>query len=85
MFEITGESVRCSDAWWLVDQLRIVGRADEATAAAAIENALTNESPGVPLTDGQRDAVLAALGDSPPGLLGLRGVLLRDHQERDSA
>jgi hypothetical protein len=82
VFEIQGEPVRCRDAWWLVDQLRIVGRADEATAAAAIENAITQDLPGVMLTGGQQEAVLAVLGNPPDGLVGLCVVLLRDHGSR---
>jgi hypothetical protein len=80
MFELHDEPVTHSNAWWLVDQLRVIGRADEATAAAAIEHALTDEAPGVTLTDRQCDAVLAALRNPPPGLFGLRAVLARDRR-----
>jgi hypothetical protein len=80
MFQLDDEPVTCSNAWWLVDQLRVVGRADEATAAAAIESALKHNSPGVTLTGRQRDAVLAALDNPPPGLLRLRRVLARDRR-----
>ena len=80
MLKIHDESVRRSDAFWLVDQLRIVGRADDATAAAAIERALMDEAPAVPLAERERDAVLACLEDPPEGLLELRRTLLRDNE-----
>lgn len=82
MFEIHDESVSRSAAWWLVDQLRIVGRADEVTAAAAIEHALTDDDPGVLLSERERDAVLAALADPPQSLIRLRIALTRDQRKR---
>lgn len=75
MFQIHDQPVTRSDAWWLVDQLRIVGRADDAIAAAAIEHALNDESRAVTLTERQWAAVLGALHDPPPGLVRLRGAL----------
>jgi hypothetical protein len=82
LFLLYGEPVTLSDAWYLVDQLRIVGRADEATAAAAIERALVDEAVGVRLTRRQWNAVLSVLDDPPAGLVRLRGALARGQQHR---
>ncbi len=77
-----GEPVTRSDAWYLVGQLRIVGRADEATAAVAIEHALMDEAVGVKLTPEQWNAVLSVLEDPPNGLVRLRDALARGQQHR---
>ena len=82
MFEIHDQQVTRSAAWWLVDQLRIIGRADEVTAAAAIEHALTEDDPGVLLSERERDAVLAVLDDPPQSLLRLRIALAKDRRKR---
>lgn len=82
MFAIHDQQVTRSAAWWLVDRLRVVGRADEATAAAALEHALTEDDPGVLLSEPERDAVLAVLDDPPQSLLRLRIALARDRRHR---
>lgn len=77
MFVLYGEPVGRSDAWYLVDQLRIVGRADGITAAAVIEHALMDEAIGVELTPKQWNAVLSVLDDPPKRLMRLRDALAR--------
>jgi hypothetical protein len=68
---MNGENVTRSDAWWLVDQLRTVKGDDGVAAASAIDHALVAEAPGVTLTQGQLQALLAVLDDPPPGLARL--------------
>jgi len=80
MFLLHDARVARSDAWWLVDRLRSVGRADGTIAAAVIERALTDRAQGITLTAAECDAVLDVLYDAPEGLVELRGALLRDHR-----
>lgn len=82
MAVICGIDVGPSDAWWIVDQLRLIGRADDATAAAAIERGLIGLAEGIELDDQQCEAVLVVLVDCPRGLSDLRLKLLRDHHHR---
>jgi hypothetical protein len=84
MFEICGTPVERSDAWWLVDELRTIGRADDVIAAATIESGLWH-SDEVDLSPSQREAVLDLLVSCPVSLDGLRGTLLRDHRDRSRA
>ena len=82
MFLLHDALVPRTDAWWLVDRLRVVGRADEAIAAAVLERALTDRALGVTLTEAECDAVLDALSRETPraGLVELRGALLRERE-----
>ena len=82
MFLLHDALVARTDAWWLVDRLRVVGRAYEAIAAAVLERALTDRAQGGTLTEAECDAVLDALcRDTPrPGLVELRGVLMRERE-----
>lgn len=81
MFLLHDTLVTRADAWWLVDRLRVTGRADETIAAAVLERALTDRIPGITLTVAECDAVLDALSAAPPGLVELRGALMREHRE----
>ena len=53
-----------------------------AHRAAAIEHALTDDDPGVLLSEDERDAVLAVLADPPQSLIHLRIALTRDQRKR---
>ena len=57
-----------------------VGRADDLSAAAAIERGLAVEAQLIALTTSERTAILGVLDDPPDGLAALRGVLLRAHR-----
>ena len=82
MFLLHDALVPRTDAWWLVDRLRVVGRADETIAASVLERALTDRALGVTLTEAECDAVLDALCRDTPraGLVELRGALLRERE-----
>jgi hypothetical protein len=82
VLELCGVSISNSDAWWIVDQLRTVGRADDAVSAFAIERALLDEKLGIDLTPTSRQRVFAALVDCPDSLKRLRTTLARDYRER---
>ena len=69
------------DAWWLVGRLRCGGRADETTAAWAIDRALTDRAHGATLTTAEYGAVLTALDDPPHGLRALRETLERNRRD----
>jgi hypothetical protein len=70
------------DAWWLVGRLRYGGRADETTAAWAIDRALTDRAQSVTLTSAECEAVIAVLDDPPAGLRELRVTLERNRGDR---
>ena len=70
-----GHLVSTADARWLIEQLRVVGRADDVTAAHAIERAIRRLASIDDLTVRERDAILFALVDPPAGLVTLRGQL----------
>ena len=82
MFLLHDALVTRANAWWVVDRLRVVGRADEAIAAAVIERALTDRAQGVTLTAPECNAVLEALIDAPSGLFELRDTLSRHHRDQ---
>ena len=71
-----------SDAWWIVDRLRTVGRADDATAAFALELGITADEPIDWLTPAQQDAVMLSLANAPSSLKPLRRTLARNHRNR---
>ncbi len=83
MLHVFGVRVARIDAHTLVDLLLRVGRADDLTAAAAIEKGIRDDLKLVALTPAERDAVLSVLDDAPPELAELRGALARDQQDRD--
>ena len=81
MFGIT---VANDDCEFLVDLLLRVGRADDLAAAATIEHGLTMKAQLIALPIEERDAILSVLINDPPeGLTELRGVLARDHRDRN--
>lgn len=83
LIDIQGVWVSGRSAWWLIDHLRSVGRADDVTAASAIEHAFLNDDHVVRrLEAGEADAVLVGLLDATDGLVGLRGKLARDRRNR---
>lgn len=86
MIEIQGVLVSARDASWLIDHLRAVGRADDVTAAWAIEQALLDDDRLVRQLDaGESDALLVRLLEPlelPAGLVGLCGKLAHDHRNR---
>lgn len=82
MLRVNGMRVIRDDAHTLVDLLLRVGRAEDLSASAAIEAALTQRAVLVNLSAAGSDAVLAVLEGPPEGLVGLRGALARDHRDR---
>ena len=77
MARIAGVSISSTEAKWLIEALRQIGRADDVTAAHAIERAVANLAPVDDLTRAERRAVLGVLVD-PPNLGELRAKLARD-------
>jgi len=78
---IRGVHVTESDAYWVIDRLRAVGRADDATAAHAIEIGIDYDQQ-VELDDVQQVAVMMSLAGAPEGLMPLRRTLARNHRDR---
>jgi hypothetical protein len=62
---IQGEFISQASARWLVERLRAVGRADDVTAAWAIEQSLNDDLVVPELEKAESDAVLALLSDAP--------------------
>ena len=84
MLQICDVALPAVDAFALVDMLERVGRADDVTAAYIIERAVDRDELVAPLTQEERLAVLSVLDDPPsPCLAELRGVLARDHRDRN--
>jgi hypothetical protein len=79
MARIAGVTVSSTEAEWLIEALRQTGRADDVTAAHAIERALAILAPVDDLTRAERLAVLRVLV-APPDLAELRCKLARDHR-----
>lgn len=80
---IAGVIVADSDAVWLVDELRMVGRADDVTAAWAIEEGVGNGEAVEDLTPAQELAVLLVLAYAPSDSLKiLRRKLTADCLDR---
>jgi hypothetical protein len=79
---IQGEFISQASARWLVDRLRAVGRADDVTAAWAIEQSLNDDLVVPELEEAESDAVLALLSDAPAGLVNLRNKLFSDLRNR---
>ena len=77
MARIAGVTIASADARWLIEALRAVGRADDVTAAHAIERAIRHLVPVDDLTQTERDAVIGCLSDPPSGLVPLRAALAR--------
>ncbi len=82
MARIEGVSVSDRDGWWLVDRLRASGRADDVTAACAIELAIEADEDLDGLTSAEKDAVILALAQHPVTLIKLRNQLARDLRDR---
>lgn len=81
MVEIAAIEVANSDAWWIANQLRTSGRADDITAATAIEHGITHGQP-TDLTPAQELAVLFVLSSAPNRLESLRDKLARNYYDR---
>lgn len=81
MVEIAAVEVTNSEAWWIVDQLRTSGRADDITAACAIEHGISHDEP-IDLTPGQELALMFLLASAPNRLESLRDKLARDYYHR---
>jgi hypothetical protein len=80
---IAGVIVSDSDALWLVDELRMVGRADDVTAAWAIEAGIASGEAVEELTPAQELAVLLVLAYAPSVSLSiLRRKLASDCLDR---
>ena len=79
MARIAAVSIKNSDARSIIDSLRMVGRADDVTAAHAIERAIENLAPVDDLTPAERAAVVRVLDGAPARFRELRAVLARDH------
>ena len=82
MARIEGVGVTDRDGWWLVDRLRAAGRADDVTAAYAIQIGLECGVETGCLTSFEKDAVILALWQHPVTLINLRTLLARDRLDR---
>lgn len=82
VLQLCDESISHSDAWWIVDKLRTIGRADDTISASAIERALLDDEFALDLRPDGRQAVLMVLADCPPSLRRLRTTLARDLRDR---
>ena len=71
-----------TDVWWIVDQLLAIGRADDVTAAFAIENGILAGEPIDELTPGEQVAILQAISNANARLDPLRRALERTHCDR---
>jgi hypothetical protein len=78
VLELCGVQISRSDAWWIVDQLRTIGRADDAVCALGIEQALLDDLESVDLAPSRRQSVLGVLTNCPRTLTTLRVALIRD-------
>ena len=83
MVQIEGVSVSDRDGWWLVDRLRAAGRADDVTAAYAIQVAIESSEEIGCLTPAEKAAVLLAFTQYPATLRKLCNQLARDLLNRD--
>ena len=83
MAQIEGVSVSDRDGWWLVDRLRAAGRAEDVTAAYAIQVAIESGEEIGCLTPAEKGAVLLASTDHPVTLTDLCNQLARDLLDRD--
>jgi hypothetical protein len=82
--QIEGVSVSDRDGWWLVDRLRAAGRAEDVTAAYAIQVAIESGEEIIGyLTPAEKGAVLLASTDHPATLTDLCNQLARDLLDRD--
>lgn len=79
---LAGIHVNEADVKTLVDLLLRVGRADDLTAAAALERGLAINAVIVALSLNDCNAILGVLDDPPLGLVELRGELMRDWAQR---
>ena len=82
MIQIAGIQVGETDVWWIVDRLLTIGRADDVTAAFAIETGVVAGQPIDELTPGQREAILQAIAYANARLDPLRRALERSHFDR---
>ncbi len=82
MARIEGVGISDRDGWWLVDRLRASGRADDVTAAYAIEAAIEADEELDCLTSAEKDAVILALAQHPVTLIKLRNQLGREKRDR---
>jgi hypothetical protein len=71
MVSIVGIPVGKSDALWLVDELRMSGRADDVTAAYVLEDGIASGQEIDDLSPGQELAVLLVLPNSSAASLNL--------------
>jgi hypothetical protein len=79
---LCGTGVASGDAQALVDLLLRSGAKDGIGAATVIEQGIRRRVFSVPLTPGEREAVLGVLDDAPDGLVKLRGLLALDQRDR---
>ena len=77
-----GVPVADDDCFTLVDLLTRVGRAEDHELAGRIVRGLESGTVMLALALQERDLLLAVLEDPPAGLEELRGVLARDHRDR---
>ena len=84
MLRLFDVPVAKEDARSLVATLLADDHPHSAEAAATIAHGLELGASLVALTPEERDAILAALEDPPEGLVELRGVLMRDFEQRAS-
>ena len=83
MAQIEGVRVSDVDGWWLVARLRAAGRADDVTAAYAIQVAIESGEEIGCLTPAEKGAVLLAATEHPMTLADLCNQLARDLLPRD--
>jgi hypothetical protein len=82
MLHLYGIPVAPEDARHLIATLIADGSPVALSAAEVIEKGVRRELYAVAVTPLERDAILSVLEDPPEGLVELRGVLTRDHRDR---
>jgi hypothetical protein len=81
---LAGIPISDDDIVMLIHLLHRVGRADDLALAARLDRAIEPETKILALSHAERDTLLGVLDDPPDGLAELRGVLARDHRDRQT-
>jgi hypothetical protein len=81
---LLGVAVRRDDAHALIEKLLAAGAAPAHQAARTILQGLETGAPTPALSGAERDAILAALEDTPPGLSALRRALILEREQREN-
>ena len=81
---MAGVEVSGKDGRTLVGLLLRIGRDTDLALALRVERSYSRQVGIISLSPAERDLLLNILDDPTDGLLELRGVLARDHQDRNA-